>query len=253
MFVCERIFDDNDNGVAMKNKKSSANGNDTASTIDIAPGVLANLADKLKTDLAKPNQTLKPSASSNREKKTKEKKTKQAISPAQTSKTGIASPKNNKDSPANEKKKKSPGGKSKLSNPSAPERKLSTPITVNGEPKREKQHPKEPQKFDPRQSKFSGRSKTSSKTNAISANNGKPVAQMKDEKPTAPSLLDEILALGGTKEDLELVDDIDSEEDIPGESQHQSPKKSKGGIDKTVCNSPGSSNFLVTTRTTKPT
>jgi hypothetical protein len=242
-----------DNCEAMKNKKSSANGNDTASAVDIAPGVLANLADKLKTDLAKPNQTLKPSASRNREKKTKEKKAKQAISPAQTSKTDIVSPKNNKDSPTDQKKKKSPGGKSKIGNPSASEKKRSTPKAVNGEPKREEQRAREPQKFDPRESKFSGRSKASSKTNTISAINGNPFAQTKDERPTVHSLLDEILALGGTKEDLELVDDIDSEEDIPGESQPQSSKKSKGGSDKSVCNFPGSSNFLVTRRTTKAT
>lgn len=234
LFVCQRIFDDN-GGAMKKNKKSSVNVNDAASAVDIAPGVLANLADKLKIDLAKPNPTSKQSPSNNREKKIKEKNMKQAISPVQTSSTNIVSPKNSKDSSVNEKKKKSPGGKSKLGNPSATEKKRTAPKTANGEPKREKQHPKEPQKFDPRQSKFSGRSKASSETATIPTNNGESFSHTMDEKSAAPSLLDEILALGGTKEDLELVGDIDSEEDLASESQPQSSKKSRGGSDKTVC------------------
>jgi hypothetical protein len=231
-----------------KNKKPSSNGNDASSAVDISPGILASLADKLKVDLAKPTLASKQSPSSNREKKAT-----QTITPARTSTTNHVPEKNNLDGSRSEKMKKSSGGKIKTGNSSAAEKKQNAPKVVNGKSKREEQHSKEPPKFDPRQSKFSGRSKTSSKTSAISANNGERFTQTKDEKLAAPSLLDEILALGGTKEDLELVDDIDSEEDIPGESQPQSSKKSKGDTDKMACVSTCSADFLVTTRTPKAT
>src|SRR5436190_24242485 len=106
----------------MKKNKSSANGNDTASAVDIAPSVLANLANQLKLDLSKPNPASKPSHSSNREKKIKERKESQAISLAATSTTNNVTVKSKNDFSASVKPKKSPGGKGKIGNSLDPEK-----------------------------------------------------------------------------------------------------------------------------------
>jgi hypothetical protein len=93
----------------------------------------------------------------------------------------------------------SPDDKNKLSDLSVLENKFNIPNAVNDEPKWEEEHPKESQKFGPRQS-------TSAEI-IISAKNGKAVSQSKDEKSTTFSLLDKILALNNIK-DPELINNV---------------------------------------------
>ena len=91
-------------------------------------------------------------------------------------------------------------------------------MPVHSREKRDKRVPKIVKK----QFKFPGRSRGTRPTNTEDS---------VEQEQTAPSLLDEILALGGTKEDLELIEDIGSEEDIVGESQTAIVK---GSGDRTV-------------------
>lgn len=227
--------------LAMKNKKSSENGIDTASAVDIAPSALANLADKLKLDLAKPNHAAK----SSKQKKNEKKEVKEV---PQTTKTEQAPVVKNgqtnakKSAPIQEKSSKTSDSKSKVGIVPPTGKKVDSAKATNSDSKSQQKSRdkdvKRAYKSDSRPPKLSGGSKNSAKGKNLTSGERGATPDIKDGEPAAPSLLEEILALGGTKEDLELVEDIDSDEDIAGEPEHPAAKKTKESNDKKVCRLP---------------
>jgi hypothetical protein len=212
-----------------KNKKFSSNVTDTASSVDISPEALANLSDKLKLDLSKPSHFVKQSS---RDRNNAKKPNEPQNGPQERS-IG-RSPKANMDQakkPAsrNEKVTKTPNSRIKRPHTSVPGQKVSSAKAPNGESipttnpyeksSKGTRNSEVPQLTVSNQSKASRKSNVFSRDTRLSADT--------KETPSAPSLLDEILALGGTKEDLQLVEDIDSDEDIVGESQYPRGQKSK--------------------------
>jgi len=202
-----------------KNNKSIPNQNGTASGLVIPQVALANLADKLKIDLAKSTQSQPPSKASPDKKRSK----KQEKPKNQHSVQTIGSPelKDNGGGVEHKRRRKSmderPNAekvnsrterseRAKLANSGAKGSRTSAelPRTKNNQP-----------------------SKSRSSKPVRSANNAE------EQSAAEPSLLQEILALGGTKEDLELVNDIDSEEEIleSQESQHTPVQEGKKKTD----------------------
>jgi hypothetical protein len=238
-FSCRRGFRYR---VMKKTKKSSENGIDVSSAVEIAPSALANLADKLKLDLAAPNQANK---SGNRKKEEKKgaKKAAQTIQNTKNPAVNNGQQGKRKGGSMKEKAPKTLNQESKSIDLSVPGKKLKSVKEPNDNSKLQSgSHTK---------AKKRG-SKTSPKQSAPSI---KPTKNERDSKPAdsaeandVSTLLEEILALGGTKEDLELVNGIDSEEDIPGESPSQKTKESN---DKKVCSLVSLSNFTSYSKNSK--
>jgi len=181
-------------------KKSIPNENETASGLGIPHEALANLADKLKVDLAKSTQSRLPSKAPP-DKKGSEKQAKlKSKQNAQTN--GSRELKDNRGGMEPKRGKKSMDDK-----PNTEKVHSRTEISDRAKLANRDAKPSRTSAKPPR-TKNDKPSKSRSSKPARSANNV-------EEQPAAePSLLQEILALGGTKEDLELVDDIDSEEEI---------------------------------------
>jgi hypothetical protein len=225
----------------MKKSKSKAAGtsNDTPGGVEIAPAALANLADRLKLDLASQGQskiknTPVNDGKTNGKKERKEKQGNKKESQAAIKANGASNSLAKKSIPAKQSgqksEKKSTGG-------SNSEKKSKTASTVNGDGRSTKEKDKK-SKADSKQSTYTAKEPAPAKA----ARNSKSSSTKKDKKhsktnasktqeSTVNPLLDEILALGGTKEDLDLVENVDSEEDITEEPEP--PKKSKGN-EKTV-------------------
>ena len=222
-----------------KTKKSSENGIDVSSAVEIAPSALANLADKLKLDLSTPTQAHKSG-------KKDKKKAKKAAQTTQSTKNPVV---NNgqqgkrKDGPMKEKAPKTPNQENKAIDPPVPGKKRNSAKEPNGKSTLQSSSHIKEKKRGP---------KTSLKESVSSK---KPPRNERDSKPTenaeandVSTLLEEILALGGTKEDLELVEGIDSDEDIPGESPAQKTKESN---DKKVYSLVSLSNFTSSSKNSK--
>jgi hypothetical protein len=191
-----------------KNKAVEADGERSAD-VEIAPQALASLADRLKTELAKP----KGDKGNDKRKKQRETK-RQETSSANGTGAAQSKPALNKETQRNGIEKGSASDRSKL--PSTEDKK--------GKPQK--------------QAKSADTSKqpnSTSKDMGSRSAKSTPKSKSKGTKDGLDSsLLDEILALGGSKEDLELVEDVDTDEDIlVGEDKPPTSRK-KGGNDKTV-------------------
>jgi hypothetical protein len=178
-----------------KNKKSTVKENDAVLEPEISQDALANLANKLKVDLAKSTPSHTPSKSSRGQKPSKknEKQEKQEISRT----NGSRQSKPDGDSMDSKNGRKLKDEKSKNEKDHSGRKKYAgsdskVPQKLQERPRTKIDAPSEPRP-----------SKSERKTNGV-----------KEPTSAEPSLLQEILALGGTKEDLELVNDIDSEEEI---------------------------------------
>jgi ribosome biogenesis protein MAK21 len=191
-----------------KNKeKSSTAANDPSVGVDIAPSALANLADRLKVDLAKPAGQVK-------ENKKGQKNEKKLSSQPQQNK-GNKEKFNSKPTPAkgfpkDQKDKKTQNGGKVQRKVEGKEKPKQNGQTATSTSRPEKAKPERKQE------------------KSKSGSDKKKDKKAKPEKPTESSLLDEIIALGGTADDLELVEDVDSEEEIIGDSGN------KSGGDKSV-------------------
>lgn len=214
-----------------KNKKSTANENDSVLEPEISQDALANLANKLKVDLAKTTPSHTPLKSSRNQKPSKknEKQEKQEISRT----NGSRQSKPDGDSMDSRKGRKSKDDKFKNEK------------DHSGSKKSAGSDSKVPQKLQERP-----RTKTDAPSELRPSKSERKTNGVKETTSAEPSLLQEILALGGTKEDLELVNDIDSEEEI---LDSQPAKKGKKKTDeKTVWVSLFPADDLDTKRTARP-
>lgn len=234
-----------------KKKAADADGG-PLEAVDIAPEALANLADRLKLDLGKPQ-----TQSSNQKKggkKDKEGRNDARDKPRKekSSSTGFNHPPKQIQQPKPEKPKTTADKK----NESILQGKKEAKLTANkdGPPKLKSIPPKQPNQHKG-DAKVNGshNSSTPFKSHAQPISNTPP-SDKRQRKPNAkpsdiaPSLLDEILALGGTKEDLELVEDIDTDDDVEGDPQPTGKPKAKGRNDQSVYCILIMSSYLVTTR-----
>lgn len=199
---------------AMKTKKNRPLAAETASAdVGIASDALARLAEKLKTDLSKPEQQSKQKTSRpldiSGSKRSKSKQTERLLS--------------NDTAEVGGKDKNSP---SKKSNSAANSSK-------SDEAKQHKKPSLQDGKTNPKQHSQTSRSpKTASSLKPAASKRNRTGEKSFEEKPENDSLLEEIIALGGTKEDLELIDGISSDE---GESSSVQKPKGKVDNDKSVC------------------
>ena len=218
-----------------KKRKGSRAENGISAGAEIAPEALANLVDKLKHDLAIPEQNdLKPSKS----RKKKDKKDDNARGSAQQPDGGTnkVNPKSGIKAVASEGETNRRPKKKKKSN--------STGISIgdvnstrNGFPasyaKTQDSHrPKKPNRARQLEEARVSNSKPGSKQPQNRATNS---SRSIDEASTGETLLGDILALGGTEADLELIRDIDSEEEIVGESHGLNGQKKTKSDDDDVC------------------
>jgi ribosome biogenesis protein MAK21 len=199
----------------MKKNKAIPNENETASGLGIPQEALTNLADKLKIDLAKSTQSQPPSKTSPDKKRSK----KQAKPKSQQT-TQTNGSRELKDNGSGVEFKKS--RKSKDDRPNT--EKAYSHREISDQPKLAHKDAKLP-----RTSAEIPRTKNdkSSKSKTV-----RPADNAEEQSSAEPSLLQEILALGGTKEDLELVNEIDSDEEI-FESQEPQKARVQGGKRKT--------------------
>jgi len=190
-----------------KNKsKSAAVDGEQAADIQIAPQALANLSDRLKVNLAKPTGGKSQKTESPKEK-------------------GKRQDKNGANGAAEEglKPKKKDKKKKDKKNES---RKSSVAQTGEGPKHATPRDPTNQVGNGPINARSSKQPPSQTEKSDLKAN--KKASKRKDaNKPSGEgvSLLDEILALGGTKDDLELLQDVDTDEDIIEEAP-KSGKKS---------------------------
>jgi hypothetical protein len=228
----------------MKKNKSKYAGtsNDPPVGLEIAPEALVNLANRLKLDLASQGQSKSKNApvSNGKGKGKKEKNEKQHKN--QEPKTSTSANGNNagvpkKPAAVKEKEQKQPVEK-KLKNSIVSEKKSDAALTSNGDGRPPKDTKSKNTKADskpnrrPPKESASSKAETNTKSPPAKKDKKRPKANASEAQEVITNpLLDEILALGGTKEDLDLIEDVDSEEDTTEE--FNPPKKSKGG-EKTV-------------------
>ena len=194
----------------MKKNKAIPNENETASGLGIPQEALANLADKLKIDLAKSTQSQPPSKTS----------PKKQAKPKSQQTTQTNGSRELKDNGSGVEPKK--GRKSKDDRPNT--EKGHSRTEISDQPKLAHKDAKLP-----RTSAEMPRTKNDKSSKSKTA---RPADNAEEQPSAEPSLLQEILALGGTKEDLELVNEIDSEEEI-FESQESQQARVQGGKRKT--------------------
>ena len=199
---------------AMKREKKAPRGNgvEASRTVDmIAPETLENLASKLKADLSKPTPdpsvTRKPAAL-----KEKGMARKQAGTEKQSKEVA--------NKPLKRKK-----GKSK---PKAEGTNVANGHSTNGQSKSHASS-KGVKVLEKKQSLPSQPSDRPRKSASMLEKKPAKSTEKTHKQEGLASLLDEILALGGTKEDLELVEDISSEDDLVIDGKL--PKKGKGDED----------------------
>src|SRR5271170_3991190 len=173
-----------------KNNKSIPNQNGTASGLGIPQEALANLADKLKIDLAKSTQSQPPSKTSPDKKRSKKQAKPKSLQTTQTN-------------GSRELKDNGSGVEPKKSRKSKDDR----PNTEKAHSHREKSD--QPRK-DAKPSRTSAELPRTKNDKSSKSKTPRPADNGEEQPSAEPSLLQEILALGGTKEDLELVNEIDS-------------------------------------------
>jgi len=228
-----REFDVQGHLVMKKNKtKAAATSSEASAGIDIAPSALANLADKLKVDLARP-----VGERAQRSQKVDQKKEK-----------------TNREKPRAEAAKVDDKAKQKKDNSQASRGHEDSTFRKNKEPRNDTNSRQGGERNGKRRANGVKSVATSDRfrqSNAPSPKTPKEKGGNKEERKTTSTLLDEILALGGSQEDLELVQEIDTDEDIAEESIPQS--KGNRVNEKTVSISPWHHSLLVTTGITRPT
>jgi hypothetical protein len=216
-----------------KNKsKPSEISNDAAPNIAIAPEALASLADKLKFDLAQPQKAVPSKGKSPRPKQEKSKKApeKGISSNAQEGRSKqVTAPKRVVDDKAQKDKS---NNLARLSNLGLIRPQTSEDRSQTQQPRFGKRDLKNNKTVKATQSAV----KDGRKAAAVTTTPSKTKTQRNKEENNTPSLLEEILALGGTEEDLELIDGVNSDEDILGESGNSRAEKSnrKSGSDDAV-------------------
>jgi len=208
-------------------KPPRGNGVEASRTVDmIAPEALENLASKLKADLSKPTANPKPAAA--REKGT----TRNQTGPEKQREVKNKSPKKDK-------------GKNK---PKAEGANVANGHSGNGQSK-SLASPKGLKIVEKKQSLTTQLSNGPGKSASIIEKKSTTFRGKDHKRRVSTSLLDEILALGGTKEDLELVEGVDSDDDLVVDDRE--PKKGKGDEDSVVFFPKPFFLMLVTSRTTE--
>jgi hypothetical protein len=201
-----------------KNKRASGNDGEASGTADmIAVEALESLASKLKADLAKPVATPKPAPKAKPPKRKDHK------------------PKDDRKEAENKAVKKKDGhGKPKA------ESKEKMVMNGHGGNKQPKFHEKSTgsKKKDKEESARVQLSKIPEKPASKVEKKSTHSQESRHNRKGSTSLLDEILALGGTKEDLELVGEISSDEELVAYDKRTAKEK---GDEDTVF-----SNFLNT-------
>jgi ribosome biogenesis protein MAK21 len=209
----------------MKAKKNKPLAAETAASADVGIGsdALARLAEKLKTDLAKPEPQSKQKASPRSDisgtKKSKSKETGRHPNKV-TAEKAAANHKaavKGKELPS----LKSNGGANPGKIDKVKEHKKQSPQDGKTKPK------------PPSQSALSPKCASSSKPISTKRNRTGEKSSQKD-KPEKDSLLEEVIALGGTEADLELIDGINSDEDVEGDLSSVQKRKGTVGNDKSV-------------------
>src|SRR5271155_4462658 len=199
----------------MKKNKAIPNENETASGLGIPQEALANLADKLKIDLAKSTQSQPPSKTSPDKKRSKKQ----------------AKPKSQQTTQTNgsrELKDNGSGVEPKMSRKSKDDR----PNTEKAHSQMEKSDQPKLAHKDAKLPRTSAEMPRTKNDKSSKPKTARPADNAEKQPSAERSLLQEILALGGTKEDLELVNEIDSEEEI-FESQESQKARVQGGKRKT--------------------
>jgi hypothetical protein len=198
-------------------------GSSTSPAVDIAPEALSHLADKLKLDLAN-DQRPKQSKRKRKGKEHDDKKNPPAngsqtsirdIKPKkpEASQTSVSENKSTNRSPTNN-FRSNESGKGKKSQAMQ----LQTPSKNTKRNQSSKKDMKEP-------SILPAAAKLKTTTVKKGGDNEKNQAASQGS-----SLLGEILALGGSKEDLELVEGVDSDEDIVGPAQNSKTRSNDKNV-----------------------
>jgi hypothetical protein len=205
----------------MKTSKAAAKGGgDASAAASIAPEALSHLADRLKFDLGNSDQQTTQS-----KRKRKGKQTDQEATDSKNVQANGGPVISQQVKPKKAEKAQTSTGARKGSKSSA---------IVNSEPKNTKSQRKQlhtPEKArDANKPSLKDNSKRPTSSAGAKTKTKPSKKALEANKTEASSLLDEILALGGSKEDLELVESVDTDEDILGPSQ--TPKAKSG--DKSV-------------------
>jgi hypothetical protein len=238
-----------------KNKKGADADSGALEAVDIAPEALANLADRLKLDLGK----LQTQSRNEKKRGKKDKEGKKEVQ--DKSQKEKAASNGLKQTPAQVQLPKSekPKATTDMKQKAVSHRRKDAKLTANqvGAPKSKAIPPKQSNQCKEDAKVTVSRSSSTTFKSPALPNFSTPSSDKRQRKPNAKpsevttSLLDEILALGGTKEDLELVEDIDTDEDIEGDSRPTGKPKAKGQNDQTVYYMLILSSCLVTTRVAK--
>jgi hypothetical protein len=192
-----------------KNKNPRGNGLEPSDTVEmIAPEALQSLASKLKADLAKPAADPKsaPLEKSKRRKEQKSDKQSKIV----------------EDKPLQKKNKAKVALKGELKGQQV----------ANGHTAKDQHKPDQKSKGSKKTKRKGGAASQSAnvdeKSNSTTAKKSAKPHEKGHGREDSKSLLDEILALGGTKEDLELIEDISSDEDLV---DHKGARKGKSDED----------------------
>jgi len=216
-----------------KNKgKASVDKPSASMEVDIASDALARLADKLKVDLAKsPQQSVQkstPAADGKARRKSDVsggKKSKQDESgKSQNNGTSVNGTSNTQ--------AKRKGDKPTNSETSAAAKPAKSESPKHGKNKKQKVADTRSEKSRPVNEAPTAQSASTKKDKNPENKGEKSKGKGKIEKDP---LFEEIIALGGTEEDLALLEGIDSDEDIEGESSPAQKPKQQRGNDKSVC------------------
>jgi ribosome biogenesis protein MAK21 len=170
----------------MKKNKTKPVGNDLSSGIEIASSALENLANRLKVDLSRQAGDTNGKRTLEKKAKNDKKNVKRVQSESKKVATGKVTEKENVEKPPPAKKQKRGAKETKETKSASLE---STPHV-----EKSKSHDSKKLKKDKRATRKHRKEK--------------------DNVSSADPLLKEILALGGSKDDLELIKDIDSEDEI---------------------------------------
>ena len=219
--------------------KASVDKPSASMEVDIASDALARLADKLKVDLAKspqqPVQKSTPAADSKARRKSD-------VSAGKKSKLDESGKSQNNGTSVNgtsntQAKKK--GDKPTNSETSAAAKPAKSESPKQGKNKKQKVADTRSEKSRPvneaRTSQSAATKKDKNPENKGEKSKDKGEKSKGKGKIEKDPLFEEIIALGGTEEDLALLEGIDSDEDIEGESSPAQKPKQQRGNDKSVC------------------
>ena len=238
----ENFFCDPQPSMAKKQKASVGTKVDASAEVDIGPKALANLVEKLKHDLAnsRPNDS-KPKKGSKKKQKREDRMEKGSKSHDDHTSANKLTTSNN--SPSERPKAKSNSNRHRPSRNN-----LHQISTLNGREKSQVGSHVSDKPAGQRQSKDHGHTKRAGASNKHESTRSTATTKKstRDE-----SLLQDILALGGTEEDLQLIKDIDSEEEIIVAFESSSGQKRNISNDDKVHIYLLAAKFLVTTRSTE--